>query len=163
MLCSQVQLFHKLQIVPITMKCNKARQEKFRKGTIVEVSSDDDGFQGAWFAATVLGAAGKDKFLVEYQSLMTDDESEFAREEIDILHIRPYPPETFVVGRFDLLDEVDALYNDGWWLGVISKVLRGSKYEVYFRSTEEAMVFKHSELRLHQDWIGGKWAMASRV
>lgn len=146
------------------MKCSKeTREEKFRKGTIVEVSSDEDGFQGAWFAAKVLEAAGKDKFLIEYKNLTTDDESEFVREEIDILHIRPSPPEVTVIGRFRMLDEVDAFYNDGWWLGMISKVLRGLKYEVYFRATEEAMEFQQSELRLHQDWIGGKWVMASQV
>ncbi|XP_048323996.1 protein AGENET DOMAIN (AGD)-CONTAINING P1 isoform X2 [Ziziphus jujuba] len=150
--------------VPTAKECGKeTREEMFSKGTVVEVSSDEDGFRGAWFIATVLEAAGNDKFLVEYQSLTTDDDSEFVKEEIDILHIRPCPPEEIVVDSFNLLDEVDALYNDGWWLGVISKVLSGSRYIVYFRGTEEELEFHHSELRLHQDWIGGKWVMASRA
>ncbi|KAI3737003.1 hypothetical protein L2E82_26995 [Cichorium intybus] len=31
--------------------CNK---DRFNKGAMVEVCSDEDGFQGAWFAATVI-------------------------------------------------------------------------------------------------------------
>ncbi|KAJ7977845.1 Agenet-like domain containing protein [Quillaja saponaria] len=138
-------------------------REKFSRGKVVEVSSDEDGFQGAWFAATIIEPKGKDVFLVEYQALRTDDDSEFLREEIDTKHIRPYPPETLVVDPFNLLEEVDALYNDGWWVGVISKVLSKSRYIVYFKSTNEEMEFQHSQLRLHQDWIDGKWMMASKA
>lgn len=138
-------------------------QEIFIKGTIVEVSSDEDGFRGAWFAASIVEAVQKDKFLVQYQNLRTDDDLCFLREEIDTLHIRPYPPETVVVNRFNLFEEVDASYNDGWWVGVISKVCVGSKYLVYFRDTDEEMEFEHSDLRPHQDWIDGKWVIASRV
>lgn len=155
-----------LQKVKITTKVKASEataQKMFSKGTLVEVSTDEDGFEGAWFAATIVKAVGKDKFLVQYQSLRTDDDSGFLTEEFDTLHIRPSPPETFVVDRFNLFEEVDALYNDGWWVGVISKVLGGSKYLIYFRDTDEEMEFKHSDLRLHHDWIDGKWIMASRV
>ncbi|KDO81633.1 hypothetical protein CISIN_1g019553mg [Citrus sinensis] len=134
----------------------------FCKGTLVEVSSDEDGFQGAWFAATIVEPTGKDKYLVEYQSLRTEDDKEFLKEEIDIKHIRPSPPETLMVDRFNKLDEVDALYNDGWWVGVISKVCSNSKYVVYFKTTKEELTFEHSDLRLHQDWINGKWVTASQ-
>ncbi|XP_041018908.1 protein AGENET DOMAIN (AGD)-CONTAINING P1 isoform X1 [Juglans microcarpa x Juglans regia] len=141
----------------------KTTQEIFIKGTIVEVSSDEDGFRGAWFAASIVEAVEKDKFLVQYQNLRADDDSCFLREEIDTLHIRPYPPETLVVDRFNLFEEVDAYYNDGWWVGVISKVRVGSKYLVYFRDTDEEMEFEHSDLRPHQDWIDSKWVIASRA
>ncbi|KAJ9180355.1 hypothetical protein P3X46_008613 [Hevea brasiliensis] len=136
---------------------------KFSKGTLVEVSSDEEGFKGAWFAATIVEAMGKDKYLIEYQSLRTEDDSDFLREEIDTLHVRPYPPETIVVDRFKLLDQVDASYNDGWWAGVIAKVLADSKHIVYFRDSREEMMFQHSELRLHQDWINSEWMFPSLV
>jgi hypothetical protein len=134
----------------------------FTKGALVEVSSDEEGFHGSWFAATVVESVGKHKFLIEYKSLRTDDDSAFLREEVDNLHIRPQPPEN-VVDRFKQLDEVDALYNDGWWIGVISKVLGGSRYIVYFKETCEELEYQHFELRLHQDWIDGKWFFPSRV
>ncbi|KHN16044.1 hypothetical protein glysoja_012020 [Glycine soja] len=91
-------------------------------GAIVEVSSDS----GAWFAATVVKVVRKDKFLVEYHGLLADDDSQL-REEIDVLHIRPHPPDADVDGQFSLLDELDAFYNDGWWVGVISKALADFK------------------------------------
>ncbi|KAG4997411.1 hypothetical protein JHK82_028184 [Glycine max] len=108
-------------------------------GAIVEVSSDS----GAWFAATVVKVVRKDKFLVEYHGLLADDDSQL-REEIDVLHIRPHPPDADVDGQFSLLDELDAFYNDGW-------------------SSNEELEFEHSQLRLHQDWIGGKWVMPCKI
>ncbi|KAI4301687.1 hypothetical protein L6164_034939 [Bauhinia variegata] len=137
--------------------------EAFRSGTLVEVSSDEDGLQGAWFAATIVEARGNDKFLIQYQSLRTEDDSEFLKEEIDVLQIRPRPPETQIPDRFNVLEEVDALYNDGWWVGVIAEVLEDSSYIVYFRNNDEEMKFQHSELRLHQEWIDNKWIMASEA
>lgn len=149
------------QVKPIEAKTT---QEIFSNGALVEVGSDEEGFHGAWFAGTVVEeAVGKDMFLVQYQSLRTDDDSGFLREEIDTLHIRPYPPETLVVDRFNLFEEVDAWYNDAWWVGVISKVLVSTKYRVYFRDSNEEIEFQHCNLRPHQDWIDGKWVMASRV
>lgn len=70
--------------------------ENFTKGTPVEVSSDEEGFNGAWFAATIVEAVGEDKFLIEYQSLRTEDDSAFLREEIDTLPLQPCLPETVV-------------------------------------------------------------------
>ncbi|XP_057464858.1 protein AGENET DOMAIN (AGD)-CONTAINING P1 isoform X1 [Actinidia eriantha] len=152
-----------VSIVEKMKPSKKMVKDKFSKGTLVEVSSDEDGFQGAWFAATIIDQLTKDKFLIEYKTLRNDDDTDFLREEADILHIRPCPPDTFVVDSFNLHDEVDALYNDGWWVGVISTVLKRKRYLVYFRGTNEEMEFKHSDLRLHKDWIDGKWIMASRA
>ncbi|XP_077218782.1 agenet domain-containing protein [Tasmannia lanceolata] len=149
--------------VPNRSQNKKKLEMKFTKGTLVEVSSDEEGFIGCWFIATVVKVIEKSKFLVEYQSLRTDDETEHLTEIIDSFHIRPVPPQTPEVGSFPLLEEVDAFYNDGWWVGVISKVLRGHKYSVYFRNSKEEMEFRYSELRLHRDWIDGNWVRASQA
>lgn len=137
--------------------------EKFVKGTAIEVKSDEDGFQGAWFAAEILEVLSKDKFLIEYKTLKTDDEKEFCREKVDILHIRPVPLDIVKVDGYGIHEEVDALYNDGWWVGVISKIYPGSKYMVFFRGSNEELKFNHSDLRVHQEWIDGKWYMPSKV
>ncbi|RWW53547.1 hypothetical protein BHE74_00039969 [Ensete ventricosum] len=132
------------------------------RGKLVEVSSDEEGFLGAWFTATVLESMGKNKFLVQYHNLKTDDdETQLLTETVDALHIRPTPPEIPVDGEFRNLEEVDASHNDGWWVGVISKVLDGRRYMVYFRPWKEEMEFGHDDLRLHQDWINGRWVRAS--
>ncbi|XVF41747.1 hypothetical protein PTKIN_Ptkin01aG0305000 [Pterospermum kingtungense] len=139
------------------------KEGSFSEGEDVEVCSDDDGFKGAWFSATIVKAVGKGRYLIQYKSLRTEDDTDFLKEEIDTLHIRPCPPEIFVADQFKKCDEVDALYNDGWWVGVVSSVLSDSKYQVYFRTSKEELMFNHSELRLHQDWIDAKWIAASQV
>lgn len=137
------------------------KSESLGKGSLVEVSSDEDGFRGCWFAATIIKPIGKEKFLIEYEELTTEDNKELLREEFKKTHVRPRPPKTIIVDNFNLLDEVDALYNDGWWVGVISKVLRGSKYKVSFKDTNEELIFALSDLRPHQEWINGKWVFSS--
>lgn len=144
------------------VEVHEQEEEKlFSQGNLVEVSSDEAGFEGAWFAATILEVIGENNYLIEYKDLKTEDDSQFVREEVDALHIRPCPPENGKIDKFKLYEEVDALYNDGWWVGVISKV-HGSKYAVYFKSSKEEIEFKHDDLRLHHDWIGGKWVSASQ-
>ncbi|KAI5398679.1 protein AGENET DOMAIN (AGD)-CONTAINING P1 [Lathyrus oleraceus] len=135
---------------------------KFKEGDLVEVCSDEDGFKGAWFSATLIEAKAGWKFVVEYESLL-DDDSKLLREEVSILQIRPRPPKTDDVDQFKFLDEVDTYYNDGWWVGIVSKVLGDSKYIVYFRNSNEELKFEHSQLRLHQDWVDNKWVMASKA
>ncbi|KAJ3708435.1 hypothetical protein LUZ61_012140 [Rhynchospora tenuis] len=134
---------------------------KFTKGMIVEVSSDEEGFKGAWFGGTIIGPVGA-SFCVEYHKLRTDDETALLRETIDPSHIRPVPPETRCgPDPIRLLEEVDAYYNDGWWAGLVSKVVEKNQYMVYFRQWNEETKFERDELRPHYDWVGGRWVRAS--
>lgn len=136
--------------------------KEFQEGDMVEICSDDEGFCGAWYIGTVVGFDGKD-FRVEYRDLRTDDNALLLTETMDSLHIRHIPPATPVSYEFKMLEEVDAFHNDGWWVGVISKVLEGSRYMVYFKTWNEEIEFSHSDLRLHHEWIDGKWQCASEV
>ncbi|CAL8991073.1 unnamed protein product [Prunus brigantina] len=142
----------------LKIKCsNRTSGASFENGTVVEVSSDEEGYKGAWYTGKIIDHIGSDKFLVEYEHLVTDDGTELLREETCASYIRPCPPRLPPVAQFKVLQKVDTLYNDGWWEGTISKVLSGSKYVVYFSSTNEELEFKHSNLRPHQDWINGRW------
>ncbi|XP_058000854.1 protein AGENET DOMAIN (AGD)-CONTAINING P1 isoform X3 [Hevea brasiliensis] len=144
------------------LKGNKTNQRlKFCKGTIVEVKSDEVGFQGAWFSAIIIKKMGNGKFLVQYQSLLTDDGTDFLTEEASASDIRPSPPHIQHAYPFKLLEKVDAWYSDGWWFGCIIKVHKNMKYTVYFQATEE-LEFHHSELRPHQEWIDGRWVASSK-
>ncbi|KAH7514897.1 hypothetical protein FEM48_Zijuj11G0139000 [Ziziphus jujuba var. spinosa] len=100
----------------VTEEAKARTRSKLNEGTRVEVCSDEDGLQGAWFAATIVKVVGKDTFLVQYETLKTEDETEFLTEA-DRKNMRPYPPEAVKVNGFKLNDKVDALYNDGWWEG----------------------------------------------
>lgn len=134
----------------------------FVVGALVEVCSDEKGLRGAWFLGTIVELKRHFRFVVEYEALV-DDDSKPLREELDIRHIRPRPPKTDDVAEFKFFDEVDAFHNDGWWVGIVTKVLGDSKYVVFFRSFKEEMEFHHSQLRLHQDWMDRRWVMASKV
>jgi hypothetical protein len=137
-------------------------QTKFTEGSRVEVTSNDEGFCGAWFQGTILKSVGH-KFLVEYDTLKADDETTPLTEVIAEEHIRPPPPDIPVTNGFKLLDEVDAFTNDGWWVGMISEVISDERCMVYFKAYNEQNEIGREQLRLHCDWLGGRWMQASPV
>ncbi|XP_050217038.1 protein AGENET DOMAIN (AGD)-CONTAINING P1 [Mercurialis annua] len=126
-------------------------------GAKVEVKTDEEGYPGAWFGATIVGTIGNDKFLVQYMNLLTDDESAPLREIIYAKHIRPFPPPIPSDAGFKQFEKVDVWFNEMWWEGEVSGVLPGSRYIVYFKFTNESLEYDHSALRHHQEWIEGKW------
>ncbi|KAL3538302.1 hypothetical protein ACH5RR_001668 [Cinchona calisaya] len=138
-------------------------QENFSQGAHIEVRTDEEGFEGAWLPAIIMEQLDKDKYLVQYKSLKNDEDADFLIEEADSLSIRPHPPDTVFGDSFKVHEKVDALFNDCWWEGVISKVLKGNKYIVYFEKTKDEMEFRHSDLRQHQDWIDGQWIIPSQA
>lgn len=131
--------------------------EEFSKGTLVEVKSNEEGYQGAWYTATIIGPIQNDKYVVEYQTLKTDDESELLKEKVDACHLRPCPPNMQRVDRFRLFERVDVWYNDGWWVGIIIRILEDLDYTVYFWTTNEELICGHFALRPRQEWIDGKF------
>lgn len=59
------------------------------------------------FAANIVN------YVVQYESLRTDNGKEFLKEEVDAARIRPYPPRV-VVSRYKMFEPVDVLHNFGW-------------------------------------------------
>lgn len=156
----------------------------YRVGDSVEVFSKEEGFEGSYYAAKVLSVEKK-QVLVEYKTLLTDDESCWLREMVHFNRLRPRPSE-IRVSEFHLNDEVDAYDNDGWWVGKITKideskyyaqfdgsggggggdgvaepfsqvtVIDESKYYVHFPCGDE-IGYPFSQLRVHQEWKDGRW------
>jgi len=140
-------------------------QSNMKKGHRVEVSSDEEGLTGTLFPAIVVRKVGNGNgngngFLIEYRDLMTEDGKSKLRETVQAYHVRPEPP---ALNRkcFFLREEVDAYDHDGWWKGVVNGVLPHNKYVVYFSKTKENCEYSIEQLRVHQDWINGKWVRAS--
>ncbi|KAK2651552.1 hypothetical protein Ddye_011408 [Dipteronia dyeriana] len=145
--------------------------DSFAKDTLVEVSSDEGWLSGGWFVAKVLDppppsttTTAKMKFLVEYQNLHCQDGSKLLRKLVDIKLVRPLPPppqnDEHEKQRFEVNDVVDAYRNDGWWVGVVSKVWGEEEQRVYsvlFENLSRRINFRPSELRFHLDWVGDKW------
>ena len=133
--------------------------EEFRKGDMVEVSIEEEGLRGSWYTATVLRPVTKKskKIYVEFHTLMSEeDESKLLRESVDAILVRPYAPRE-VVRTFKLMEDVDAFHSDGWWEGVVTKVLENSRYSVFFRTSREQIDFHQGDLRLHREWVKGNW------
>lgn len=140
----------------------RTSKAKFKEGTMVEVKSDEEGYHGSWFTAVIVGSLGEDKFLIEYQTLKSEDEAQPLKEKAEASLLRPCPPNIQRLDRFKLFEKVDTWYNDGWWVGLVSRVLDGLKYAVYFWTTNEELEFGHFSLRPHQEWIRGKWVAEFR-
>ncbi|KAL2921060.1 DUF724 domain-containing protein 3 [Bienertia sinuspersici] len=137
--------------------------KRFCKGAMVEVSSDEPGYEGSWYSAVILRSTRMGRYMVEYMTLKTEDNRKFLREEAEARNIRPCPPDIEMNRQFFLLEKVDAWHNDGWWEGVISKVLADKKYMVYFDTNNEELEFDHVNLRSRQAWINGSWIAANRT
>ncbi|XP_062119899.1 protein AGENET DOMAIN (AGD)-CONTAINING P1-like isoform X2 [Humulus lupulus] len=138
------------------------RMEEFEIGSLVEIRNEEEGFEGSWYTASIVKSVDNEKYCVQYKTIRTETGEKFLCEEVDRRNIRPYPPEIIRVDSFGLNEEVDAYYNDGWWEGVICKVLSRGRYRVYFKSSDEEILFEHEELRLHQNWINHTWVWNSK-
>ncbi|XP_076951627.1 uncharacterized protein LOC143625051 [Bidens hawaiensis] len=171
------------------------------KGSTVEVSSEEPGFHGAWYVATLLDdqlkysptPSSKTKsssskkhtttkhkeigYLVKYDTLLKEDSlDEPLTEIVNPTCVRPLPPRNlrrnnvnYAMGEgsgggggddFEVYDVVDAYHREGWWIGVVNKVVNvagNRKYVVLFENPPEEAEFGRSHLRLHVDWVDGRW------
>ncbi|KAB2598445.1 hypothetical protein D8674_001365 [Pyrus ussuriensis x Pyrus communis] len=128
----------------------------FSPGTAVEMNPDEERLFYAWFPAIYLGQLGIDSFLLQYKKSNNSDVKIVVRGH----QIRPQPPNS-TERDFSLLDKVDAFHDMGWWVGDITKVLKGNKYAVTLSCTRQEKEFSLSELRTHMDWNDGGWATMS--
>ncbi|XP_058726578.1 protein AGENET DOMAIN (AGD)-CONTAINING P1-like [Vicia villosa] len=164
----QVKEFEKSKMLKCSISNEPVKENfglNFYKGEKVEVRSDEEGFEGSWFTATIVDYLKNGKYLVEYLTLKTDDLCEQLKGEANVSDVRPYPPEINQVCQFKLHERVDVWYNDGWWEGRVSSVVHGSngnlKYNVYFWTTNEELEFEHDNMRPHQEWVRGQWMLSS--
>ncbi|CAN8268338.1 unnamed protein product [Cochlearia groenlandica] len=126
----------------------------------VEVCSEEEGFEGAWFRAVLREnptISGRKKLRVEYMTMLSDDGVSPLFESFEQQFIRPVPSETLYDGV--VLEEgsvVDADHNDLWWTGVVLKKENDS-FLVYFDSPPDVIKFERKQLRPHLEWTGWKW------
>jgi hypothetical protein len=136
----------------------KEDEGNFKIGQEVEVSSDEEGFRGAWFVGTILQSnLQNSQFLIEYHTLLEDDGQSPLKELINTPYIRPKPPSLLDPPNFRVNDFVDALHLDAWWPGLISRVLPSYEFLVTFKDPFEQIIFSGYSLRYHQDWRNGVW------
>ncbi|KAF6163542.1 hypothetical protein GIB67_002547 [Kingdonia uniflora] len=133
----------------------------FAEGQQVEVTSQEEGFRGSWYLANVVRVSPRtNQIFVEYHSLLNAKKiPKKLIESVLLTQIRP-PPPPFPDRFFKVNEEVDVFHADGWWKGVVSKVFEKSRrYGVHFVEEDKELEYRHSELRVHQDWVDGKWVV----
>nr|GLL33455.1 DUF724 domain-containing protein 3 [Ipomoea trifida] len=65
----------------------------YQIGDAVEVASNDEGFVGSYYEATMVGQLTTGNvYIVQYKNLMTDDFSAPLTENVPLAQIRPQPP-----------------------------------------------------------------------
>lgn len=152
-------------------------KELFRIGDLVEVSSEVEGYRGAWFLAEVVELKVQGKFLVEHKHLLHDVTKKLLEEKVDDNHIRPLPPNALSSNRdfdawkigdpdakYKLLDRVDAQYLEGWSVAMIRKVHGNNTYDVWLEGDPQPLDgLTPSQLRRHYDRAGCDWDVASQV
>ncbi|KAM3232358.1 hypothetical protein P3L10_017717 [Capsicum annuum] len=137
---------------------------EFQKGDEVEVASQEYGFIGSYYKATIVSSTGLYHYRVNYNTLLTDDESAPLEDVVTAAEVRPAPPdqrEIMAENNFRLYDMVDVFANDGWWFGFISGKA-GQEYYVYFPTTGDNIAYPSHVLRFHQEWSKGKWIFLPR-
>ncbi|CAH2079768.1 unnamed protein product [Thlaspi arvense] len=142
------------------LKRCEIEEKVFSNGTMVEVRSDEQGYEGSWYTAKIISYLGENRYRVEYQTLTTEDLKELLKEEARGSDIRPNPPQS-ACDRYELNQPVDAWYNDGWWSGRVYKINSDyTRYVVYFETTDERFVFGYNDIRPCHVWSKGKWSRA---
>lgn len=131
----------------------------FTTGSRVEVRSDDEGFKGACYVGTIIENPKENKYVVVYDHLMESEEKDSNRltETVDVSSLRPLPPLDKGGEFIKLHDVVDAYHQDGWWKGEVIEILEEGKFLVYFQNPPDELIVHRDDLRLHLDWIHGKW------
>uniref|UniRef100_K3ZNP1 Agenet domain-containing protein n=1 Tax=Setaria italica TaxID=4555 RepID=K3ZNP1_SETIT len=143
----------------------------FPLGALVEVRSDDSGFAGSFYEATVAGYQRSGLgYVVTYATLSrSKDGGSPLRELAAAADVRPRPPPSPPRG-FAPHEMVEAFHNDGWWAGVVCAVPTEAEaaagrrvYKVCFPTSREMLEFEETALRPNRVFRGERWIPAAEV
>ena len=128
--------------------------DKYFVGMQVEVVGHEEGFWNSYFGTKVL-RVDRTKLRVRYEELI-DENEEYIEEDVEMKHIRPYPPDSFEVNyRMTVGDDVDVYDRDGSWRGKVVFV-GDDELMVYFpymlgNENESHGTFPLDDVRIHQE------------
>lgn len=153
----------------------------FPLGAEVEVRSDDLGFVGSFYEATIAGYHPSGRgYVVAYSTLTRrEDGGSPLREHAAAEDVRPRPPAPHAdepPRNFAMHEMVEAFHNEGWWAGVICAVppevmaLAGDGerrprrvYTVCFPTSREVLEFEETALRPRRLFRGERWVPAAEA
>ncbi|KAG2322854.1 hypothetical protein Bca52824_016067 [Brassica carinata] len=129
----------------------------FEIGADVEIASNDDTTCRIWYQGMVVDqnlCDGVEKSTVEYSTLFADQKR--VQDTVTTDRIRP-PPPTTEQKAYQLYENVEGLYNNGWCSGQVRMTLQDNTYSVYLNSSMETINFEPFHLRIHREWTDGVW------
>lgn len=142
----------------------------FVTGDEVEVTSEEEGFAGAYFAASVVRCLPIVKrYTVSHHSLLSDRGGPL-RETVDARLVRPRPrprppSSSSPPPNYRLHDCVDAFQRDAWWSGVVVSPPQSASSKasvvVCFPLYREVLSFDPSQIRPHLEWLSDRWVPPS--
>ncbi|KAL0734507.1 hypothetical protein Bca4012_010717 [Brassica carinata] len=124
----------------------------------VEIASTDDTTCRIWYPSKVVDLNGVEMVTVEYYCTLFAEKKR-VHNTITTDKTRPAPP-TSDQKAFEMSDNVEGFYKNGWCSGQVKMVLGDNTYSVYLNSSMETIQFEPSYLRIHRKWIDGVWKMA---
>ncbi|GLJ20199.1 hypothetical protein SUGI_0366620 [Cryptomeria japonica] len=136
-------------------------------GMKVEVYSEEEGFEGAWFEGTIIAFGNdihdKNTLFFQYKKFIIEGSNgEALLEEVYLKNMRPIPPCKHMPIDLPSGFVVEALDTDCWWRGiVINKFISPfdgkNLFQIYFPDTCTMKAYPKTDLRLTQEWIRGQW------
>ncbi|XP_015078606.1 DUF724 domain-containing protein 2-like [Solanum pennellii] len=123
----------------------------------IEVASQEEGYIGSYYQASIVHPIGAYHYKVKYKTLVNDDKTTPLEESVHVSEVRPIPPAIPHETRpMEIYEIVDVYANEGWWFGVITAKVE-QDYYVYFPTTEDTVAYSIDKLRVHQEWSDGNW------
>ncbi|KAL0702298.1 hypothetical protein Bca4012_058420 [Brassica carinata] len=129
----------------------------FEIGADVEIASNDDTTCRIWYQGKVVDqnlCDGVEKLTVEYSTLFADQKR--VQDTVTTDRIRP-PPPTTEQKAYQLYENVEGLYHNGWCSGQVRMTFRDNTYSVYLNNSMETINFEPFHLRFHREWTDGVW------
>ncbi|KAG2314281.1 hypothetical protein Bca52824_017403 [Brassica carinata] len=133
----------------------------FEIGADVEIASNEETTCRIWYPAKVVDLNGVDRVTVKFYRTVFAEKKK-VQNTITTEKIRPAPPTSFQKA-FEMNDNVEGFYKNGWCSGQVKMVLGDNTYSVYLNSSMETIQFEPSHLRIHREWIDGVWKMADET
>jgi hypothetical protein len=99
---------------------------------------------------------------VQYKNLVEEEDmSKLLIETVSADEVRPVPLRIKFGSGLSMFDKVDAFDNDGWWVGKVTGQ-RGPLFFVFYETTGDEIAYHVSRLRIHLDWVNGKWVSSKK-
>ncbi|KAL0896262.1 hypothetical protein Bca101_080223 [Brassica carinata] len=153
--------FNRNQLRPhLTGLDRNGSDQRTSSGTTVEVSREISEVETAWVPAIVIKEVEVGGVIVKscYKSLTFGADEVIPSFTVDVCNVRPVPPRSCVVEKYELMARVDAFKGSAWRRCLVREILADRNYKVSFvAAAKEEDVFKHSDLRPSMEWEDGVW------